>query len=522
MKRIDPGTIFVCVALFIAAFYAAFLMGVKMSMLDPDILWHIMMGRDICQTGHISTDNPYSWITGTTWNQSEWLYGVFIYFISQIGTSAYLGLYCLLLILAFLLGLRLNRGRIKVPWIYAAFFLLVFNTFSLNPMNRPGYFSSVLLPILFSLEERCMGEPAKGTKFMPFAYFGIGMFLANFHCGQGVVIGLFLALRLVTDAIYLLLCMREKWRLLLHKLLRIAVYFAGMCINPCGPAQLKHMFLTAGMQSTTHINEWRPMDLKGYWQGILVTLYLISVGYTVGRFILNEFLKNRVGTAALGEKSGQRDRARRMLSDTAALCALFVLTFSSYKSAIILVYLLIINWYPYFEHMVRAFVISLRGGWKNMPRFHIPKPVLLIALIAGILTAVLSRSQNAWSFRDYAALEISQKIGDEVLDSLRGKNYRIAHGYNLSDYLMWEGIPVCMDTRQQPYATESGVTEILDDIMELKKTDGDAIAALLDKYDINAVLVSPDFDIRWYLEREGSFRLLAEDEYGNSVWAQME
>jgi len=35
-------------------------------------------------------------------------------------------------------------------------------------------------------------------------------------------------------------------------------------------------------------------------------------------------------------------------------------------------------------------------------------------------------------------------------------------------------------------------------------------------------MVSEDFDIRWYLEREDSFRLTAEDERGNSVWVKIQ
>ena len=61
--------------------------------MDPDILWHILMGRDICLSGRISMDNPYTWIPGTHWNQHEWLYDIMIYLVSELAPDFVRGLF---------------------------------------------------------------------------------------------------------------------------------------------------------------------------------------------------------------------------------------------------------------------------------------------------------------------------------------------------------------------------------------------------------------------------------------------
>ncbi len=507
---------------FPALLYAAFLISVRMSLVDPDILWHILMGRDICLSGRISMDNPYTWIPGTHWNQHEWLYDIMIYLVSELGTACYLALYSLLLIGLFLSGLRLNRGRIRAAGLYAVFFVLCFTSFPMNFMNRPSYFSSVLLPVLFFLEERCLRKDVGRNGRMTVLFFGVGVFLANFHCGQAMVIGAFLLVRLLSDSIYLLIRRRDAFRALMPgKLIRTAAFLLGLCLNPCGPAQLGNTFLVAGMQSTGHIAEWEPLELPEYWLAGLTVCYLLTIGYTLGRFLLNEVSAKRFVVSVPGQDSAVPD-GRRMLSDIISLCAAFVLTLKSQKSTVLLVYLLILIWYPYVEHMIRFIWLAFFGGWRKRPVFPVPGWLIAVAVVLGMIGGVAAQSAGCRDFTDYVDSQRAEWMGDEVLEALRGRNYRLLHGYNLSPFLMWEEIPVCMDTRQQPYASETGDTEILDDVMELNRTDGEAIDSLLEKYDIEAVMVSEDFDIRWYLEREDSFRLTAEDERGNSVWVKIQ
>ena len=98
------------------------------------------------------------------------------------------------------------------------------------------------------------------------------------------------------------------------------------------------------------------------------------------------------------------------------------------------------------------------------------------------------------------------------------------HDYNVSNFLMWNGIKVIVDTRQQPYATEIGYTQTCDDVFHLMYEDlsDEEIERILDKYDINVVLSSKYMDLSEYLSKSDLWKLEICDKYNNEIWVKME
>jgi len=136
---------------------------------DPDLWWHIRIGRDILSTRHWPTVDPYSFtVAGNPWIAYEWLGDVVIGSVARVG--GLLGLDVLLFAVATVVMLALygyttlRSGNSKAG--FAASFLLcslAFASFNLRPQMF-GYLFLVLT--LIALELFCRGKE-RAVWFLP-------------------------------------------------------------------------------------------------------------------------------------------------------------------------------------------------------------------------------------------------------------------------------------------------------------------------------------------------------------------
>ena len=493
--------------------------------LDKDNLWHYLMGRDIAMTGRISTENMYSWIEGTKWNQQEWLFDVFLYnLVKTFGTAGYILLYALTIITVIYLGYRFSKTRIRAKWMYIVYSILVLTHFSTNRANRPAYFSTLLLPCLLILFDK----PEKGLKMTAgkaALFLSAGIFVSNFHCGQGIMILAFLGLKFIADVAYIKIYEADKQERVSSyirvKALYPIMFLIGLCINVCGTSQLSNMLCTMNMASTSQISEWMPAKVKFYREAIMRILIAISFGHAIGIFLRKK--KERVNELETVEGLNipvYTHSMQKTFTDTVLICAAYILATKSVKANIILIYMLIMIWYPYFEEMVMDFVSSVKNGRRYFPEFRVAKPVFAAGVIAGILAAIIMKTGGDNSFEAYVKLEQDKVYDEEIIDYLKDNPSRLIHGYSNSNLLMWNGIKVCMDTRQQPYVKENGYTQILDDIFSLitRVPAKEKVKEIIDKYNAEAVLCSKDLPLSWYFEQDPDFTLAIEDTKGNQIW----
>lgn len=155
--------------------------------LDTDMLWHIKIGNDIISNQSVSIDNNYTWLSGSTWNQQEWLYDVIIStLVKYLGVWGYYMPYGLGCILLFYLSYTLSKP--KNIFIHVIIFSIVMACVPLNVMNRPAEYSAFIF-ILF------MWLYYKRGKRYHLLYMLAGIFIGNFHCGMGIILTAFLLCR---------------------------------------------------------------------------------------------------------------------------------------------------------------------------------------------------------------------------------------------------------------------------------------------------------------------------------------
>lgn len=77
---------------------------------SPDLWWLLADGRLTWQTGHIPTQDPFSWTApGAAWHNDQWLAGLLFYFLYNVGGLAALHV-CKATLLLTAVGLALHTG----------------------------------------------------------------------------------------------------------------------------------------------------------------------------------------------------------------------------------------------------------------------------------------------------------------------------------------------------------------------------------------------------------------------------
>ena len=204
------------------------------------------------------------------------------------------------------------------------------------------------------------------------------------------------------------------------------------------------------------------------------------------------------------------------------MCATLMMTMHSAKSSVLFVYMFICFGYPYFEKMITDGLSTITAKEVVIPSVSLK--VLLSGLIVGCIFCTIQFTSNGPTFDEYVAKNQSQIVSDEIITCLRTEeDVRLLHSYNIANYLMFNDIPVIVDTRQQPYARENGYSETCDDIFYLmyQAKSNEDVESILSKYDINMVLCDKSMNLCWYFENNKDYEFVMSDELGNTVFRRV-
>lgn len=480
---------------------------------DLDLVWHYLLGEDIVTSGKILFENKYSWIEGTYWNQHEWLFDVVFYVVvKNAGLVGYSILYIAAIATLIYMGYRINKQNIKSTTMYLMTSLFLMIVIPMTQINRPSDFSTLLLPLLLYLYS--YDRTGKQVKISAFVFFISGIFVANFHCAQGIAILAMLFVRYVLDAVFSLFLKRKSVKYFIHKFGYMMLYLFGMCINILGPKQIINVFKVLDMNSTDYIQEWRAIPLTNYVTIITLILIIMSFGHALAN--------RRKSLIILGEEVSTPEYEERVLTNLALICATLVITMYSAKSSVLFVYMFICFGYQYFEKMITDCLKIITKKEVEIP--SVSNKVLVSGIIVGCIFGTLSFLTNGMTFEDYVHKNQSQIISDDIITCVQSEeDVRLLHSYNIANYMMFNDIPVIVDTRQQPYARENGYSETCDDVFYLmyQAKSNEDVESIISKYDINMVLCDKSMNLCWYFENNSNYELIAEDEFGNVVFKRL-
>lgn len=499
------------IVLFVGGLYVAGRYAVTKYGFDTDLLWHLKIGRDILEKKEIFLDNTYSWISGTTWSQQEWLFDVIVYGITSV--FGIVGFYAMHIISQLsLLGISIKKHKYHFTLISIVLFLLIYMNLPFNSVNRPAEYSTYFFVLMMYLYD-------KQFKLKPLVYFASGIFLANFHCGSVVALIVLMGIMFASDIIlnFIFLKTNKKpitmsWKFALQYIASCGLFFVGLCINPYGFKQITEMFNVMHLSSTQYINEWRPYSSDNY----LVWIMLFAIAYSFG-YALNKHKWNKTDTIRI-----------------IIMSSVLVLSLSSRKAFIMFFYLFIAFGYKYFDEMLYDFVqktnlveiikVKTKGLLKIIPPSQSMWKTLFV--LCGIF-AIGVASYNQKSMDNLINSVRNEYVSEGAMAFLKQAaadtdDFRLLNGYVTGNYLLYYNVPCFIDSRQIPYAKEVGDTTAVDDYFDTNSHNLSDMDAFFDKYKFNYVLSNEEYGINWYLEQRGTlWNLVYSDDEDNYIWEYM-
>jgi hypothetical protein len=280
-----PLTFFVCAPLVLT------LIGIfafRFQPTDPDIWWHLNVGRDILQGGIRQADIYSYTLPGYQWVDHEWSLNL-IMFLLFTGQNNFV-------LLAFIWG----------AVTFTAFYALVVNSLA-KPLSSEGQIATWLSLVLgFMACLTCLGIRAQTVSILGFAcvwlllqkngwpftkwalwLVPLGFTLwANLHGGFVLGLGL-LSLDIAND----LFLVKPEARVIKQKLIILALSFCASLINPYGFG-LYHEFWAVFTDAYAHatVDEWRQLDLQKY-KFVYLIFYLLGLA---ALYLKNSFYVNKL------------------------------------------------------------------------------------------------------------------------------------------------------------------------------------------------------------------------------------
>lgn len=489
--------------------------------IDYDVLWHLKQGEVYLEHG-VNTNDYLSWQSGLTWTTAEWLYEVLIYLITKY-TGA-IGFTVLLALSTYqIYGWALKKNGTSHPFIFLIILGITF-MFPKNIYNRPGEFQILFATIViyWALYDR---------NKLWLKQIIAGLFLANFHGGQVVILLATLGIVDFVTLIHLIVVddsfIKENDKKILKEITsQIILMFLASLINPMGIEMYTVGMKVPKMYSTQFIDEWQTWNI-GIASGILVLLTIIAI-QTSQRF---------------------RKFNWRTLNILAIISAYTILSIrtqrlAGYLQAFIILfgYNYIIEFYEWIQIKVaQQRVNSLRlqlsrekpsdakdDEWdlykdalnarlnkmlnkltatrvisdtqevqtNTVERAETPtksKIVYTIIYIGIILFDILWINAQAVDVKTFGDLvDKNTEFQIEIVEYLKDNNIndKLFCGYTTGGWLIWNDVKQFIDSRQQPFTEEISDNTQLDDTLYAVRGNNvyQDMIKLFDKYDIDYVL----------------------------------
>lgn len=479
-----------CLIAISIALSAVFLLHVKH---DTDLLWHYKLGEQIIRTGKISKENTFTWQKGTVWNQQEWLFDVLFYeLILRTGIPGFVFAYA-----AVILGGALICCHIAKPGHRYLFLLAYGICFAASETGgRPGD-SSVFLFLIFLV----LYEKAQRLRTKLLCMAGIGIFMANYHAGNIMVMAAAWALLMFTDW---LLDLREKkvnGTRIRRDFLCLAMFCASSCISPIGGYGLvfaaKHIL---GTQSTKYISEWQPLSC-----------YLpIAIFYCV---IL----------VSLGWKIAGTDFERTIFRHSVLCAAFCAASLASKRCVCLFSYSWLIFCSSSSYEMILLFA-KVQGGHllPSLRIRHRGTAAAAAAAVAGVCAAVaVWCMKKVPTFTYYADLQASKPILEEIESTVKPDS-RIFAPYCINNILLYHDIPVTVDARQIPYDSENNHSIM--DYLHSSRGSAKECRSYIAKYDFDYIWTDDQWTLMdAALENSAQYeKVLVDKDTEQTLWRKAE
>ncbi len=462
---------------------------------DHDTIWHYLMGRDVLKMG-LSTRNPYTWVSADTrWNQQEWLFGVFEYLILKTLGSAGLPLSYLLAMGSLVLASAWNDNfRSRLPYYYIP--VIAVNAGALFPHvlpGRPAVLSTVMLPFLLVLYKKTVFKEHEDVIKFILINFMCGILLANLHAGQGLIILAFLTAMAVFEACYGFLFSEVRKNILVTRITGITSLTMGLCYNMAnGPRVYADMIKCMGDSTTKLIQEWNPASFGSYKAAASICLLLSISAFCLARNITRE----------------------RVMAEACIILSA-VLMLHTVKASIVFTY----TYSVFALELIKGADTRIEEFISRERKALISTKLFVAALGAGAVMSALIYMHEGISYDDLVRKFQKEVIDDEMIEAIRENGGRLIHGYDISNYLMWNDIKVFVDTRQQPYMSDLyGVRSMNDALVIGFSGRPDDIKESLERYDYDLVLTGDALNTDWYFYDNDEYELIYRDTKNNALY----
>lgn len=247
---------------------------------DPDTYWHLAVGREIWQTGHLLRTQALCFTAqDLPWEDTEWLFHVLVYPIWKIGGDVGLGLVTALLgSSAVALAYRAVRAAGGNAAVHGFYFIALLGTYQTRIRMRPDLFSLVFMAIL--VEGLVRWKPG-GPRWGRFVVFLTALFWVWAQCHGGWAFGM--ALLGACLAGWALDGIRERWlgpRVLCEIVLAGIAPAAAIFANPYGwriPWFPLKSLMGFWDPNLVQIAEWERTPFEGTYLPLLFALAFLAV-----------------------------------------------------------------------------------------------------------------------------------------------------------------------------------------------------------------------------------------------------
>lgn len=228
---------------------------------DPDIWWHLNIGRDILQKGFQYKDIYSYTLAGYKWIDHEWLLNVFMYVFYSLSNNNFLLLSIIFSGLTFFSFYNVLKFVLPNKAVFYFCFLLGLFACSCCLGIRAQVISLFFTSILWSIINK---QKLKIYKYLPLLF----LIWANFH--GAVIIGLALF------GLDWILSFKKK-KIFKYKLFILILSFLATLINPYH----FHIYLESFrvfLDTTAHyyVQEWKRPNLLNK-QSITFLIYIVSI-----------------------------------------------------------------------------------------------------------------------------------------------------------------------------------------------------------------------------------------------------
>jgi hypothetical protein len=335
-------------------------------------------------------------------------------------------------------------------------------------------------------------------------FFLSGVFLTNLHLGQGEAIGLFLIVCFMVDLVYGVMNKSIDPKHYAGRILGIILFFVGMFFNPVGIEMVlesfKMMLFGVSSEYNDFINEWKPYSPNDLPKTLVLVMVVLVCGYGLAKF-----------------------RKKEDYIKIGLILASVLGVLKSVKVGVISVMLIQVFLYPYLVDVVKW----IAGTRIKLFDKHKPLNLYSVAgMVVGIIISInILLLKYPDSFGEFVDQSRALKISDEVIICLKErKDSNLLNGYNNSNFLMWNGIKVMIDTRFFPYDYEDEEMNAADAVFSLSTRDtSEELEEVLDKFDIDTVLIDEELKaIEWYFKYNGEYELVVSDSFENAVYVRKE